>query len=389
MSVGRSVEPGGWISTHDAAGLSGARALCHLRPWPTSSPTRRSSGPRPAWGRAVSTRASPPMRGARNAASACCDAGLQLYGTEGYAATTIAQLCHTAGVAPSKFYVEFSGREELLAVLCLDIVTEVNAAMVSAVDAEVTLSGQALAGLRASATPCSTTPGAARTLLVEGVGVSAELERHRRSYIDQSATLLIDYVRALAETNGGARRGGSPAAHGGARARGRRRRGARRLAQRPRPGPTRRRDRRPRGHVRGTGHVARRRRRPTCPRGVPVSARSAGFPMASSSRARHCAQWPATWSARPVAPSTATSAWSPPPVGSGRRSWATHRSRSASTARRWWFFAIASTVGSPSPPSRRRPGWWCLDWCSTLVSGPTCRRSIPLHHCRSTTWPQR
>ena len=86
--------------------------------------------------------------------------------------------------------------------LCLDIVTEVNAAMASAVDAEVTLSGQALAGLRAFCHTLLDDPRRARTLLVEGVGVSAELEQHRRSYMDQSATLLIDYVRALAEANG-------------------------------------------------------------------------------------------------------------------------------------------------------------------------------------------
>src|SRR4051794_17790752 len=130
------------------------------------------------------------------------DAGLELFGTEGYAATTIAQLCHTAGVAPSKFYEEFNGREELLGAVCLDIVTEVNAAVERAVDAEVTLHGQALGGLRAFCHALLDDPRRARILLVEGVGVSAELERHRRSHMDQSAALLIDYVRALAEANG-------------------------------------------------------------------------------------------------------------------------------------------------------------------------------------------
>jgi AcrR family transcriptional regulator len=157
-------------------------------------------GPQPAEGRKYAGK-SPDVRRAERR-QRLLDAGLQLYGTEGYASTTIAQLCHTAGVAPSKFYEEFTGREELLSELCLDIVTDVNSAMVSAVASEVTLSGQALAGLSAFCHTLLDDPRRARTLLVESVGVSAELESHRRSHMDQTTTLLIDYVRALAETNG-------------------------------------------------------------------------------------------------------------------------------------------------------------------------------------------
>lgn len=186
----------------DAAGLSGARALCHTATMADELPDTPEQRPAPGMGEGRKYAGKSPDARRAERRQRLLDAGLQLYGTEGYAATTIAQLCHTAGVAPSKFYEEFSGREELLAVLCLDIVTEVNAAMASAVDAEVTLSGQALAGLRAFCHTLLDDPRRARTLLVEGVGVSAELEQHRRSYMDQSATLLIDYVRALAEANG-------------------------------------------------------------------------------------------------------------------------------------------------------------------------------------------
>lgn len=42
------------------------------------------------------------------------DAGLDLFGTDGWTATTIERLCAAAGVATRSFYEEFPGREELL-----------------------------------------------------------------------------------------------------------------------------------------------------------------------------------------------------------------------------------------------------------------------------------
>lgn len=42
------------------------------------------------------------------------DAGLDLFGTDGWSATTIERLCAAAGVATRSFYEEFHGREDLL-----------------------------------------------------------------------------------------------------------------------------------------------------------------------------------------------------------------------------------------------------------------------------------
>ncbi|MGZ6827110.1 MAG: TetR/AcrR family transcriptional regulator, partial [Mycobacteriales bacterium] len=41
-------------------------------------------------------------------------AGLELFGTEGWAGATIERLCAGAGVATRSFYEEFSSREALL-----------------------------------------------------------------------------------------------------------------------------------------------------------------------------------------------------------------------------------------------------------------------------------
>jgi AcrR family transcriptional regulator len=44
-------------------------------------------------------------------------AGLELFGTDGYAATPIEKICATAGVSTRNFYEEFDGREALLMAL--------------------------------------------------------------------------------------------------------------------------------------------------------------------------------------------------------------------------------------------------------------------------------
>jgi AcrR family transcriptional regulator len=42
------------------------------------------------------------------------DAGLELFGTDGFAAVTIEALCAEAGLNPRYFYEQFATREELL-----------------------------------------------------------------------------------------------------------------------------------------------------------------------------------------------------------------------------------------------------------------------------------
>lgn len=53
------------------------------------------------------------------------DAGLEMFGTEGWTSTTIERLCAAAGVATRSFYEEFHGREELLRAVYERIMSEV------------------------------------------------------------------------------------------------------------------------------------------------------------------------------------------------------------------------------------------------------------------------
>lgn len=53
------------------------------------------------------------------------DAGLELFGTEGWSGVTIERLCTAAGVATRSFYEEFTSREALLKAVYEDIMTGV------------------------------------------------------------------------------------------------------------------------------------------------------------------------------------------------------------------------------------------------------------------------
>ncbi|MCQ0016032.1 TetR/AcrR family transcriptional regulator [Actinomadura madurae] len=102
-------------------------------------------------------------------------AGLELFGTRGYAATSIERLCATASVSTRNFYEEFSGREELLTTLHRGI-NERAAEAVSAAYAEAADAGlptRVERAVRAFVTATASDPRRARIAFVEVIGVSA------------------------------------------------------------------------------------------------------------------------------------------------------------------------------------------------------------------------
>src|SRR5581483_423913 len=61
------------------------------------------------------------------------DAGLELFGTRGFAQTTIEQICATAGLNPRYFYEQFPTRESLLGAVYARHVEAVAAEVLAAV----------------------------------------------------------------------------------------------------------------------------------------------------------------------------------------------------------------------------------------------------------------
>jgi AcrR family transcriptional regulator len=109
------------------------------------------------------------------------DAGLEAFGTGGYARTTIEGLCAQAGVTPRNFYDHFASREDLLAAVYDEVIAGHAAAVQAALggDAGDDLEAHVRAGLDAAVRGWADDERRARIALVEVVGVSERMEAHR------------------------------------------------------------------------------------------------------------------------------------------------------------------------------------------------------------------
>lgn len=126
------------------------------------------------------------------------EAGLELFGTEGYASTSVRALSAAASLNSRYFYESFATREDLLYAvyqrIILDIYTRATEAMVP----EETIEAQARAGLRAGWTAVTEDRRKARIVALEVVGVSERMERLRRDARHALARLTADSALALA-----------------------------------------------------------------------------------------------------------------------------------------------------------------------------------------------
>lgn len=119
-------------------------------------------------------------------------AGLELFGTRGYQATSIRDVSAQAELNSRYFYESFTTKEELLERVYRRIVEEVSTAVIEATAKETSsLEAQAHAGLAASWRVLTEDRRKARVIALEIVGVSDRLERLRRDNRHAFATLLV------------------------------------------------------------------------------------------------------------------------------------------------------------------------------------------------------
>jgi AcrR family transcriptional regulator len=127
------------------------------------------------------------------------DAGLELFGTIGYAATTIEMLCNATRLNPRYFYEEFHTREALLAAVYDRHVEVVLQGVTTAIESAPPEPRERLeAGLQAFIDGALADERAARINYFEMVGVSPELERHRRDVLRLYAELIATEAAGLA-----------------------------------------------------------------------------------------------------------------------------------------------------------------------------------------------
>jgi AcrR family transcriptional regulator len=126
------------------------------------------------------------------------EAGLELFGTLGYARTSIRAVSAAASLNSRYFYESFSSREDLLYSVYEQIVLDIFTQVSEAVARENTIEAQARAGLRAGWTAVTEDRRKARIVAIEVVGVSERLERLRRETRHALAQLTADRALSLA-----------------------------------------------------------------------------------------------------------------------------------------------------------------------------------------------
>jgi AcrR family transcriptional regulator len=126
------------------------------------------------------------------------EAGLELFGTQGYAKTSIRAVCASASLNSRHFYEAFTSREDLLYHVYERIVHEIVLASVEETGKVDTLEGKARAGLRAGWTIVTDDPRKARVVALEVVGVSERLDRLRRQIRHSLADLTANNARSIA-----------------------------------------------------------------------------------------------------------------------------------------------------------------------------------------------
>jgi AcrR family transcriptional regulator len=120
-------------------------------------------------------------------------AGLEVFGTTGYPASTIPAVCNKAGVSTGHFYESFGSREELLRAVYDGIVEACTIDTIAALQgADRDLASQVDTGLRAFIGVFIADERRARVNFVEVVGASRSIETRRRQVLRTFADIIVD-----------------------------------------------------------------------------------------------------------------------------------------------------------------------------------------------------
>lgn len=120
-------------------------------------------------------------------------AGLELFGTDGYATSSIEKLCTHAGVSTRNFYEEFSSREDLLITLHVRVLERSFRAVIAAFeDADgLAVEERFELAVRAFIHTTASDPRWARLAYVEVIGVSDAVEKHRVTWRNKWADFMV------------------------------------------------------------------------------------------------------------------------------------------------------------------------------------------------------
>lgn len=138
-------------------------------------------------------------------------AGLDLFGTKGYGATSVSDICASAGLVRTQFYSAFTNREKLLTDVYDRIQQSAEAAVVAALARSTGQGNRELASVVMTALVDSIgrDPRRTRICYIEMLGVNDAVEQHRadrrRAWVDFFETMLRKEVGSDYEPPGGYR----------------------------------------------------------------------------------------------------------------------------------------------------------------------------------------
>jgi AcrR family transcriptional regulator len=149
-------------------------------------------------GRVYGGRSAEERHAARRAA--LIDAGFELYGSVGYGAVTIERICSQARLTTRNFYEHFRDQVALLRAVYDRTITEATATVLTALEAAGDDPwARTQQGVSAFVHMMLDDPRRARIVCLQVVGVSDELERHRRHVLHRFADLLATEAERTAE----------------------------------------------------------------------------------------------------------------------------------------------------------------------------------------------
>ncbi|WP_020667670.1 TetR/AcrR family transcriptional regulator [Amycolatopsis nigrescens] len=133
-------------------------------------------------------------------------AGLELFGTAGYAAVSVKQVCVQAGLTERYFYESFTDREDLLTAVYDEQINLVRHATLTALTtSEPTVRALATAGVGTFVRTVADDPRRARVIFIEVVGVSPALELRRRGVMREFAQVIVGIAGGQLGTQPGER----------------------------------------------------------------------------------------------------------------------------------------------------------------------------------------
>jgi len=128
---------------------------------------------------------------------ALIDAGIRVYGSDGFRAATVKLVCREAGLTERYFYESFANNEALFAAIYKQLVNEIEQAQTHAMAA---VDDDPVAMSRAGLTVFferMRNPHVARILLIEIFGISSDIDRMYRSATFGFARLLQERLARL------------------------------------------------------------------------------------------------------------------------------------------------------------------------------------------------